>query len=413
MNILTIISAIVIFLLITWGVVALLLFCRKKWVPEGKVKISINGDKTVEHERGCTLLQALADEQIWMPSACGGSGTCGACKGKVLSGGGTLLPTEQAHINRSMENENYRLFCQVKVREDLEIEIPKEVLGVRKYNCKVLSNRNISTFIKELVLQMPEGVNLDFRSGSYVQIDIPEYKLEYSDFQIDDEYRQDWEKMGAFDLKSKNSEATVRAYSMANAPAENDRVMLNVRIALPPYDRKKQRFAKVAPGVSSSYLFSLKAGDEVTVSGPYGDFFVEESDSEMMFIGGGAGMAPMRSHIVDQFVTHHTARTTTFWYGGRSRKELFYLDDFQRLERENPNFKFTVALSEPLPEDEWTGDVGFIHQVIYDNYLKNHKYPERIEYYICGPPLMLKAVLKMLDDLGVQATNIHYDDFGG
>ena len=413
MNILTIISAIVIFLLIVWGVVALLLFFRKKWVPEGKVSILINGEKTVEHERGCTLLQALADEGIWVPSACGGSGTCGACKGKVLAGGGTLLPTEQAHITRSMANENYRLFCQVKLRENLEIEIPKEILGVKKYRCTVISNNNISTFIKELKLRMPDELKLDFRSGSYVQIDIPKYKLKYSDFQIDEKYHDDWEKMHIFSLAAKNGEPTVRAYSMANAPAENDIVMLNVRIALPPFDRKKQRWSNVAPGVASSYLFSLKAGDEVSLSGPYGDFFVEEGDSEMMFIGGGAGMAPMRSHIIDQFVTHRTARTTTFWYGGRSLKELLYIDDFKKIEADNDNFSFTIALSEPQPEDNWTGHVGLIHQVIYDNYLKNHKNPEKIEYYICGPPLMLKAVLQMLDNLGVPASKIHYDDFGG
>ncbi|MCQ2285431.1 MAG: NADH:ubiquinone reductase (Na(+)-transporting) subunit F [Bacteroidales bacterium] len=412
MNKLTIISAVVVFLLLAWGVVALLLWFRRKWVPEGKVKITINGDKTIEHERGCSLLQALADEKIWVPSACGGSGTCGACKGKVLSGGGSLLPTEQAHITRAMAEDHYRLFCQVKLRENMEIELPSEILGVKKYPCRVVSNRNVSTFIKELVLQLPEGESLNFRSGSYIQIDIPKYKLSYSAIQIEEKYHQDWQRMGLFDLSVKNNEPTVRAYSMANAPVENGVVMLNVRIAVPPFDKKKNQWANVPPGISSSYLFSLNPGDQVSVSGPYGDFFVEEGENEMMFIGGGAGMAPMRSHLVDQLVSHHTKRKISFWYGGRSLKELFYLEDLDKLQNENDNFSYHIALSEPQPEDDWTGYVGFIHQVIFDNYLKNHPNPEDIDYFICGPPMMLKAVLSMLDQLGVAPENIHYDDFG-
>jgi Na+-transporting NADH:ubiquinone oxidoreductase subunit F len=393
--------------------VALLLYVRKQLVPEGKVKITINGEKEIEHERGCTLLQALSDEQVFVPSACGGGGSCGTCKGKVLSGGGEILPTELAHISRKMAAEHYRLFCQVKVRENMAIEIPKEFFGIKKWTCKVVSNHNVATFIKELVLQLPEGESMDFRSGGYVQIDIPRCMVKYADIEVDEPFRRDWEMMGLFDLKMRNPAGTIRAYSMANHPAENHIVMLNVRVAIPPINRKTRRMEKVNPGVSSSYIFSLKPGDEVTVSGPYGDFFVQDSDREMMFIGGGAGMAPMRSHIFDQFKNKHTQRKTTFWYGGRSRKELFYKEEFEQLAAEHDNFEFHIALSDAQPSDNWTGYTGFIHEVIYENYLKNHPNPEDIEYYICGPPMMLQAVLKMLDSLGVTSEMIHYDDFGG
>jgi Na+-transporting NADH:ubiquinone oxidoreductase subunit F len=393
--------------------VALLLYVRKQLVPEGKVKITINGEKEIEHERGCTLLQALSDEQVFVPSACGGGGSCGTCKGKVLSGGGEILPTELAHISRKMAAEHYRLFCQVKVRENRAIEIPKEFFGIKKWTCKVVSNHNVATFIKELVLQLPEGESMDFRSGGYVQIDIPRCMVKYADIEVDEPFRRDWEMMGLFDLKMRNPAGTIRAYSMANHPAENHIVMLNVRVAIPPINRKTRRMEKVNPGVSSSYIFSLKPGDEVTVSGPYGDFFVQDSDREMMFIGGGAGMAPMRSHIFDQFKNKHTQRKTTFWYGGRSRKELFYKEEFEQLAAEHDNFEFHIALSDAQPSDNWTGYTGFIHEVIYENYLKNHPNPEDIEYYICGPPMMLQAVLKMLDSLGVTSEMIHYDDFGG
>ena len=331
----------------------------------------------------------------------------------MLSGGGEILPTERAHITRKQADEHYRLFCQVKVREDMEIEIPKEFFGIKKWKCTVVSNRNVATFIKELVLRLPEGETMDFKSGGYVQIDIPACTVAFSNMDIEEPFRTDWQKMGLFDLKMKNSNATVRAYSMASYPAENQIVKLNVRIATPPFNRKKGRMEKVNPGVASSYIYSLKPGDEVMVSGPYGEFFVEDTDREMMFIGGGAGMAPMRSHIFDQFKTKHTTRKTTFWYGGRSLKELFYMDEFQKIADENENFSFHVALSDALPEDNWTGYTGFIHNVILENYLKNHPYPEDVEYYICGPPLMLQAVLKMLDDLGVSKEMIHYDDFGG
>ena len=409
----TTIAAILIFLAIIWLVVALLLFVRRRLVPEGKVKININGEREIEHERGCTLLQALADEQVFVPSACGGGGSCGTCKGKVLAGGGEILPTELAHISRKMAAENYRLFCQVKVREDMRIEIPKEFFGIKKWTCTVVSNHNVATFIKELVLKLPEGESMDFKSGGYVQIDIPRCVVRYADIEVDEQFRRDWELMGLFDLKMRNPAGTIRAYSMANHPAENNIVMLNVRVAIPPVNRKTRRMEKVNPGVSSSYIFSLKPGDEVTVSGPYGDFFVQDSDREMMFIGGGAGMAPMRSHIFDQFKNKHTQRKTTFWYGGRSRKELFYKKEFEQLAAENDNFEFHIALSDVQPNDNWTGDTGFIHDVIFENYLKDHPNPEDIEYYICGPPMMLQAVLKMLDSLGVPSDMIHYDDFGG
>jgi len=410
---LTIVAAIVIFLLVIWILVAILLYARKKLVPSGKVKIVINGEKEIEHERGCSLLQALSDEKVFVPSACGGGGSCGTCKGKVLAGGGSILPTELSHISRKMAAENYRLFCQVKVREDMEIEIPKEFFGIKKWKCKVLSNRNVATFIKEFVVRLPEGERMDFRSGGYIQIDIPACEVDFSRMEVDEPYRRDWEQMGLFGLRMKNGTPTVRAYSMANHPAEDNIVMLNVRIATPPFDRKRGGFKKVSPGIASSYIYSLRPGDEVTVSGPYGEFFLEDTQREMMFIGGGAGMAPMRSHIFHLFRNLHTNRKVSFWYGGRSRKELFYEEEFREIERENDNFSFHIALSDPQPDDGWDGPTGFIHQVILENYLKEHPAPEDIEYYICGPPLMLQAVLKMLDSLGVEPEMIHYDDFGG
>lgn len=413
MNLTTIITAAIIFLVIIWLLVAILLYARKKMVPEGKVKITINQEKEIEHERGCSLLQALSDEKVFVPSACGGGGSCGTCKGKVLSGGGEILPTELAHISRKQAAEHYRLFCQVKVREDMEIEIPKEFFGIKKWKCTVQSNNNVATFIKQLVLKLPDGEKMNFKSGGYIQIDIPACTVDYKNIDVDEQYRADWQRMGLFDLKMKNSADTVRAYSMANYPAEDDIVMLNVRIATPPFNRKKGCMEKVNPGIASSFIYNLKPGDEVMVSGPYGEFFVEDTDREMMFIGGGAGMAPMRSHIFDQFKTKHTNRKTTFWYGGRSLKELFYMDEFQKIADENDNFEFHVALSDALPEDHWTGPTGFIHNVILENYLKNHPNPEDIEYYICGPPMMLQAVLKMLDNLSVTPEMIHYDDFGG
>ena len=413
MNTITIIAAIIVFLIIIWLLVGILLFARKKMIPEGKVKIGINGKKEIEHERGCTLLQALADEKVFVPSACGGGGSCGTCRGKVLSGGGEILPTELSHISRKEAADHIRLFCQVKVREDMQIEIPESFFDIKKWECTVVSNRNVATFIKELVLQLPDGEVMDFRSGGYIQIDIPACTVRFADMDIEEPYRTDWQKMGLFDLKMKNTADTVRAYSMANYPAENGIVKLNVRIATPPFNRKKGRWEKVNPGVASSFIYSLKPGDKVFVSGPYGEFFVEDTDREMMFIGGGAGMAPMRSHIFDQLKTRHTTRKTTFWYGGRSLKELFYIDEFEQIAAENDNFTFHIALSDALPEDNWKGSTGFIHNVIYEEYLKMHPAPEDIEYYICGPPMMLQAVLKMLDSLGVAPEMVHYDDFGG
>ncbi len=413
MILITALSALVIFLVVIIILVAVLLYARKKLVPEGKVKITINGEREIEHERGCTLLQALSDEKVFVPSACGGGGSCGTCRGKVLSGGGTILPTELSHISRKMAADNYRLFCQVKVREDMEIEIPKEFFGIKKWRCRVVSNHNVATFIKELVLQLPEGERIDFRSGGYIQIDIPACKVDFANMEIEEPYRQDWEQMGIFNLQMKNSVPTVRAYSMANHPAEDSIVMLNVRIATPPFNRSKNRWSNINPGIASSYIYNLRPGDEVMVSGPYGDFFVKDTNREMMFIGGGAGMAPMRSHIFHLFKNLHTKRKTTFWYGGRSRKELFYVEEFRNIEHENDNFSFHIALSDPQPDDHWNGYTGFIHQVIFDNYLQSHPNPEDIEYYICGPPLMLQAVLKMLDSLGVEPDMIHYDDFGG
>ncbi|MCK9303112.1 MAG: NADH:ubiquinone reductase (Na(+)-transporting) subunit F [Bacteroidales bacterium] len=409
----TLLIALIIFFSIIWILLAILLFARKKLVPEGNVKIHINEEKDIQHERGCSLLQALGDEHIFMPSACGGGGTCGTCKGRVLSGGGSILPTEKTLINKKLQEDNYRLFCQVKVREDMSIEIPKEVFGVKKWECEVISNHNVATYIKELVVKLPEDDKIDFRSGGYIQVDVPKCCINYKDFIIDNEYINDWQRMNFFNLVMKNGEHTSRAYSMANHPQENDRIMLNVRIATPPFDKSKGTLMNVNPGICSSYLYSLKAGDKVNISGPYGEFFLHDSNNEMMFIGGGAGMAPMRSHIFDLFKTQHTKRKVTFWYGGRSVRELFYVNDFEEIAHNNDNFNFNIALSDPLAEDKWTGYTGFIHEVIYENYLKAHKYPEDIEYYICGPPLMLKAVLKMLDNLGVDENMIFYDDFGG
>lgn len=412
MQYLTIILAVIVFLVIIWLLIFVLLFARKKLIPEGKVKIRINEEKELESERGDTLLHTLANQNILMPSACGGGGTCGVCKGKILHGGGSILPTEKVHINRKMEEDHYRLFCQVKVKDDMEIEIDKNIFGVKKWECTVISNDCVATYIKELVVALPAGENLDFKAGGYIQVNIPPVTVPYKDIIIDEEYRSEWEQTGLFDLTMKNGEETTRAYSMANHPAEGNRIMLNVRIALPPFNRKKGRLDKVNPGIASSYIYALKPGDKVSISGPFGDFFVQDTDNEMMFIGGGAGMAPMRSQIFDLFKTQKTNRKATFWYGGRSLRELFYINEFEEIEKENQNFKFNVALSEPKPEDHWEGYTGFIHQYIEEAYLKNHPNPENIEYYICGPSLMLQAVLKMLDNYGVPENMIHYDDFG-
>ncbi len=404
--------SIAIFLLVMLLLVWLLLFARKKLMPQGKVKITINDEKELETDPGSTLLSTLATNKIYIPSACGGGGTCGMCHVQVIEGGGSILPTEKGFFTRKEQMNNWRLGCQVKVREDMSINVAPEIFGIKKWECEVVSNHNVASFIKEFVVRLPEGETLDFRSGGYIQIDVPKIQVDFKDMEIEKEYHDEWDKFNMWDLKMKNPEEITRAYSMANHPAEGNIVMLNIRIATPPWDRKKGGFMNVNPGICSSYIFSLKPGDKITVSGPYGEFFIKDTDREMMFIGGGAGMAPMRSHIFDLFETRKTKRKATFWYGGRSKRELFYQDQFEKIENENPNFKFNVALSEPLDEDNWDGYTGFIHQVIYDNYLKNHVEPEDIEYYLCGPPMMNDAILKMLDELGVPEEMIMFDDFG-
>lgn len=405
--------SIVVFLAVILILVIVLLYAKAKLTPQGDVKITINGEREVITAAGSTLLSTLSAEKIFLPSACGGGGTCGMCKCQVIEGGGSILPTEIGFFSRKEQLANWRLGCQVKVRENMEIEIPHEIFGIKKWECTVVSNRNVATFIKEFIVQLPEGETMDFRSGGYIQIDVPTITVEFKDFDIDQEYRGDWDKFKMWDLKMKNSEPQYRAYSMANYPAEGNIVMLNIRIATPPFDSKIGGFMNVNPGVCSSYIFSRKPGDKVMVSGPFGEFFIKPTKREMMFIGGGAGMAPMRSHIYDQFLTQKTDRKATFWYGGRSLRELFYVEEFQDIESKNPNFKFNIALSEPLPADNWKGYVGFIHQVIMDEYLKQHPEPEEIEFYLCGPPMMNQAVLKMLDDYGVPAEMIAFDDFGG
>lgn len=407
-----VIASVIIFVVVTLLLVGILLYARKKLMPQGKVKITINGEKVVETDPGSTLLSTMSVEKIFLPSACGGGGTCGMCHVQVNSGGGSILPTEKGFFTRKQQADNWRLGCQVKVREDMDIHVAPEIFGIKKWECEVVSNHNVATFIKEFVVRLPEGENLDFRSGGYIQIDVPKIVVNFKDMEVEEEYRDEWNKFNMWDLQMKNPEPIYRAYSMANHPAEGNIVMLNIRIATPPWDRKKGGFMNVNPGICSSYIFSRKPGDKVTVSGPYGEFFIKDTKREMMFIGGGAGMAPMRSHIFDQFETQKTDRKATFWYGGRSKRELFYLDHFERIEKANPNFKFKVALSEPQEEDNWEGYTGFIHQVIYDNYLKQHPEPEDIEYYLCGPPMMNDAVLKMLDNLGVPNEMIMFDDFG-
>ncbi len=387
--------------------VAILSYAESKLVTKGKVKLLINDDedKSPEVEAGTNLLATLTDNSIFLPSACGGQGTCGMCKCKVLEGGGDVLPTEESHLTRAEIKEHVRLACQVKVKNDMKIEIPDEIFNIQKFECTVRSNKNVATFIKELILELPKDQHLDFKAGGYIQIYIPPYNLSFKEFDIEEEYRPDWDKYHLWDLKASNDEEIFRAYSMANHPAEGDIVMLNVRIATPPPG------TDYPPGISSSYIFNLKPGDKVTISGPYGEFFIHESDREMCYIGGGAGMAPMRSHIFHLFHTLKTDRKVTFWYGARSKREMFYDEDFKNIAAKFPNFQYNVALSEPLPEDNWDGPVGFIHQVVYENYLKNHPAPEDIEYYMCGPPMMISAVNNMLYNLGVEKEMIYYDEF--
>ncbi|AZG33638.1 MULTISPECIES: NADH:ubiquinone reductase (Na(+)-transporting) subunit F [Shewanella] len=387
--------------------VVVILVAKRKLVNTGDVTISINGDasKSVQTPAGDKLLAALSGQQIFIPSACGGGGTCGQCRVKVKAGGGDILATELDHISKKEAKDGSRLACQVAVRTDMDLEIDEEIFGVKKWQCEVISNNNQATFIKELLLKIPEGEDVLFKAGGYIQIEAPAHQVRYADFDIPDEYRDDWVKYGLFDLVSTVDEDVLRAYSMANYPDEKGSILLNVRIATPPK-------AGLPPGKMSSYIFSLKAGDKVTISGPFGEFFVKETDAEMVFIGGGAGMAPMRSHIFNQLKSVNTKRKMSFWYGARSTREVFYQQDFDQLAAENDNFTWNVALSDPLPEDNWTGYTGFIHNVLYENYLKQHKAPEDCEYYMCGPPLMNSSVIAMLESLGVESENILLDDFG-
>ena len=431
MDINVIIASTVGLFVITLLLVTMLLVAKDKLLPSGPVKLVINGEKDVEVSSGDTLLTTLGNNKIFLPSACGGGGTCVQCKCQVLEGGGEILPTEEPHFTRKEISEGWRLGCQVKVKQDMKIEVPEEVFGIKKWQAKVKSNYNVASFIKEFVIEIPE--EMDYKAGGYIQIEIPECDINYQNIDItshpeehpDDpqKFKHEWDNFNLWPLNMKNNETVERAYSMASYPAEGKEIMLNVRIATPPWDAKKNDWMSVNPGIASSYIFSKKPGDTVTISGPYGEFFINDSDAEMLYVGGGAGMAPMRSHLYELFRTIKTGRKVTFWYGGRSKRELFYVDHFRALEKDFPNFKFYIALSEPLEEDNWKvkdslegdgdGFVGFIHQVVIDNYLSKHDSPEDIEVYFCGPPLMNQAVDKMAEDFGVPPENVRFDDFGG
>jgi|TARA_B000000609_G_C24174962_1_gene353178 Na+-transporting NADH:ubiquinone oxidoreductase subunit F len=431
---LTIATSVVAFSIVILLLVFILLFAQSKLVQSGDVNIVVNGDtdNPIITSAGSTLLSTLSAQKMFLPSACGGGGTCAMCKCTVSEGGGDVLPTEVGHLSRTEKADNVRLSCQVKVKQDMKIEIPEEIFGIKKWECEVVSNYNVSTFIKEFVVKLPPGETLNFESGGYIQIDVPETEIDFKNMDItphpdlghkEDVFKSDWDKFNLWPLKMKNDEPIFRAYSMANHPAEGNIIMLNIRIATPPWDRVKNDWMEVNPGICSSYVFSRKPGDKITISGPYGEFHINETEREMIYIGGGAGMAPLRSHIFHLFHTQKTKRKVSYWYGGRSKKELFYMDHFRKIEKDFKNFNFFVGLSEPLPEDNWEikkkledkkdGYVGFIHQVLYDNYLSKHKEPEDVEYYLCGPPLMNQAVLQMLEDMGVPDENIRFDDFGG
>ena len=431
MDITVIIASIIVFLAITFVLVGMLLGVKARLMPSGPVKLFINGETDVEVSSGSTLLSTLGDNKIFLPSACGGGGTCIQCKCIVKDGGGEILPTEKPHFSRKEIAEGWRLGCQVKVKEDMVIEVPEEVFGIKKFAAKVVRNWNVASFIKEFVVEIPEDMH--YEAGGYIQIEVPACEVDFKDIDIsahpeehlDDvnKFKLEWDKFKLWDLKMKNPELVERAYSMASFPAEGKEIMLNVRIATPPFDRAKNGWEDVNPGIASSYIFSLKEGDPVTISGPYGEFFINHSEAEMLYVGGGAGMAPMRSHLYHLFRTLKTGRKVTFWYGGRSKRELFYTEHFRALERDFPNFKFYVALSEPSEEDNWKvkdgldgegdGFIGFVHQVVIDNYLDHHESPEDIEVYFCGPPLMNQAVEKMAEDFGVPDENVRFDDFGG
>ena len=413
MNTTIILISVAVFLLLTLLLVVVLLVAKSKLVPSGNVKLTINGEKEAEVPIGGTLLNTLQSENIYLSSACGGSGSCGQCRCRVVEGGGEILPTEKGFFSRKEQSEHWRLACQTKVKEDMQVIVPEEVFGVKEWECEVISNRNVSTFIKEFVVKLPEGEVMNFKSGSYAQITIPPYDIKYSDYDIDEKFRGDWDHFDMWSLTCKNGTETIRAYSMANYPAEGNIITLNVRIATPPMDRATHKWMNVSPGISSSYIFSLKPGDKVRMSGPYGDFHIQDTDAEMLYIGGGAGMAPLRAQILHLFRTLHTSRKVSYWYGARSKKEIFYEEDFREIEKQFPNFSFHIALSDPQPEDNWTGYTGFIHQVILDNYLKDHEAPEDIEYYMCGPGPMANAVKAMLENLGVERSQLFFDDFGG
>jgi Na+-transporting NADH:ubiquinone oxidoreductase subunit F len=429
-----IITAIVAFAVVILLLVLILLYAQSKLVQSGDVQIVVNGDESepIVVSAGSTLLSTLSAQKLFLPSACGGGGTCAMCKCVIEEGGGEVLPTEVGHLSRTEQRENVRLACQVKVKNDMKIRIPEEIFGIKKWECEVISNYNVSTFIKEFVVRLPEGESMHFEPGGYIQIDVPAITVNFKDMDITpkpelnhkpDVYKSDWDKFQMWGLTMKNDEPLFRAYSMANHPAEGDIIMLTIRIATPPWDRANNRWMDVNPGVCSSYVFSRKVGDKVTISGPYGEFHINPTKREMIYIGGGAGMAPLRSHIFHLFHTEKTDRKVSYWYGGRSKKELFYTNHFRNIEKDFPNFRFHIGLSEPLPEDNWQikkeledggdGYVGFIHQVLYDNYLKDHPEPDEVEYYLCGPPMMNAAVLKMLDDMGIPKENIRFDDFGG
>jgi len=408
----TIILGVAAFTVVVIAMVLILLGAKSKLVQSGDVAIVVNGDESnpLTVSAGSTLLTTLAEKKIFIPSACGGGGTCAQCMVQVDEGGGSLLPTEEGHITRGMAKEHWRLSCQMKVKEDMRIRVPESVFSVKKWECEVVSNHNVATFIKEFKVRLPKGEKIDFVSGDYIQIEIPPHDVAFKDFAVEEEYHEDWDKYDIWRYRSKTTDTCERAYSMANYPAEGDDiVMLNVRIATPPPRGPES----IPPGKGSSYIFGCKPGDKVIVSGPYGEFHIQKTEREMMFIGGGAGMAPLRSHIMRLLKTDDTKRKMSYWYGARSKREMFYTEDFDHLQEKHENFEWNVALSEPMPEDNWTGYTGFIHQVVLDNYLSKHPAPEEIEYYLCGPPMMNAAVLKMLDDLGVEPENIRLDDFGG
>jgi Na+-transporting NADH:ubiquinone oxidoreductase subunit F len=391
--------------------VSVLLFARDKLAPKGMVNLHIN-EREMEVHPGSNLLSTLSSNGIFLPSACGGGGTCGMCKCQITEGGGSILPTETGFFTRKEQHNHWRLGCQVKIRENITVHVPEAVMGIKKWECEVVSNINVATFIKEFVVRLPEGELMDFLPGGYIQIDVPKYEASFKDFLIEEQFRPDWDHFKMWDLKVKNNEETFRAYSMANYPAEKNLIKLNIRIATPPWDNVKKQYMNVPPGLCSTYIFSRKPGDKVVISGPYGEFHIKDTKSEMIYIGGGAGMAPLRSHIFHLFKTLKTGRKVSYWYGARSLREVFYEDEFRAIEKEFPNFKFNLALSEPLPEDNWKGYTGFIHKVLLENYLCQHEEPEDIEYYFCGPPQMNSAVLKTLDVMGVPKENIAFDDFG-